>query len=114
MFRSARADIRALDRCLEAEHGALRTGAHDRLAPLAREKEALVARLAGRLAAADARRLSAALARNAALLQAAAQGVRAAQAQLAALRHPPETSVYHADGQRHDVTAARGRLERRA
>ena len=107
--------IAALEDHLEAERRCLVGGDLDGLARLAARKEALLAGLrrgAGRGPA--LRRLRRALDRNAALLAAAAQGLRDADSRLRQLIEGPALVTYDGSGQRRTLDAAGPTLSRNA
>ena len=109
--------IAALAALLEQEFTALRQADFADLDEIATDKEALL----GALAAAPAPTAAALDAlivqanRNAACLQAASRGIRAARRRLAELRRAAEgLSTYDRNGRRNDAPAGRGRVEHRA
>ncbi len=110
---SAPAD--ALRTVLEQERQSLLRGALDELEAFAARKQDLVAALADAppTRAATAR-LRAELKRNAALLQAAAEGVRSARDTLDTRRRAARTALYHADGSAQIPPAAGHKVERKA
>lgn len=102
---------------LDAERDALLRGDHDALAPLLEHKERQLAALARDGAAtpeAIRARITPRLERNRALLEAAAEGLRAARERLCSDSARAELSTYGADGARNTAPSPGTRLERRA
>lgn len=118
MVWSLRNDVTALVATLDAEHGALTDGAHERLARLAQRKERLLSAIARDPGPAQAQRLRAEvmprLERNRTLLLAAGEGVRAAMRAIDSAPAGRALHTYRADGARQGGATAPATLERRA
>ena len=112
-----RSAIDTLAATLDAERDALLRGDHDALTPLLDHKERALAALAqdsSAQAEAVRARIAPRLERNRDLLDAAAEGLRAARARLRPGTPDPALCTYGADGQRAATPSTGTRLERRA
>ena len=110
--------IKSLDEVLDLERHALVEGDLDRLTHTAPEKEKLIGALNDMQVfdSDELIRLQKKVARNQALLNSAADGIRAVAARMAEMRRVrQEFSTYGADGQRNGyIVRHRAKLEKRA
>ncbi|WP_170362376.1 MULTISPECIES: flagellar biosynthesis protein FlgN [Ruegeria] len=110
--------IRSLEEVLDLERSALVDGDLDRLSHMAPEKEKLIGAINELqvLDSAELIRLQQKVERNQALLNSAAEGIRAVASRMAELRRVrQEFSTYGADGQRNGYAVRRNaKLEKRA
>ena len=100
---------------LETERAALRHGDLAMLDKLGPKKDAVAARIdIDALDRQDAVALARATARNQTLLESAKAGLLAARERLATIRAGAPTRTYSARGARHDITAGRTTIQKRA
>ena len=107
--------IDAFEDMLDQERALLMSGSVEGLERLAEQKSALVRRLSAVTGADELQRLKWKAEQNSRLFEAAAAGIRSVSQRISALRVGPKPlTTYSADGQRTDLGASRGTLERRA